>query len=69
MVRRFERLEEACLRSIEGFNRRAPFKFYAKADSASRTSIFATLPPSLTPAAATAAWNFLFFASSSALSL
>ena len=42
---------------------------YANADSASRTSIFATLPPSLTPAAATAAWNSLLFASSSALSL
>jgi hypothetical protein len=30
---------------------------YANADSASRTSILATLPPSLTPAAPTAAWN------------
>ena len=44
-------------------------RFYANADSASRTSIFATLVPSLIPAAATAAWNSLFFASSSALSL
>jgi hypothetical protein len=30
-------------------------RFYANADSASRTSIFVTLPPSLTPAAAIAA--------------
>ncbi len=49
-------------------NRRR-IRFYANGDSASRTSIFATLAPSLTPAAATAAWNSLVFASSSTLSL
>ena len=41
----------------------------ATTQTASRTSIFAMLPPSLTPAAATAAWNSLVFAPSSALSL
>jgi len=54
---------------VSGVRRVRSVQLYANADSASRTSIFATLVPSLTPAAATAAWNSLVFTSTSALSL
>jgi hypothetical protein len=47
----------------------APVNFKRTRNRPSRPSIFAMLPPSLTPAATTAAWNSLLFGSSSALSL